>query len=382
MEVDPAAPTKQKTPSRKASSFKSGSSTKSVVLMKKAEVDADREIMNKMKEKDQHEIKMGDTHMNLDRSERELARLKEREDLIPELRHQKEELEVMIIETELKMRREIRAFETLEFELALLKNEKDSKLLAIQEGSDQDLFSEEEAVDGSLQAGLRAQEWVHPPPPFQLTYGHQLQTASISLWTYSRRCFNSNRRDVLTISEPVNDNDIHEFIKSSFSTENFGVIPRTRWQGMNQVEGRAYDILQKTTKRTEACWETGLLWHDAEGTLPESYQMAIGRLRHTERKLAKDLLLLAAYKAKFDEYLEKGYIRKLDSIEVTKGSERMWYIPHFGVTNPNKPGKLRLVFDAAARSNGVSLNEALSKGPDLIRPLTSVLWNFQFTISR
>ncbi|UYV64927.1 hypothetical protein LAZ67_3002467 [Cordylochernes scorpioides] len=146
---------------------------------------------------------------------------------------------------------------------------------------------------------------------------------------------------------------------------------------MNQVEGRAYDFLQKTTKRTGACWETDLLWLGAEGTLPESYQMALGRLPHTERKLAKDPLLLAAYKAKFDEYLEKGYIRKLDSIEVTKGSERMWYISHFGVTNPNKTGKLRLVFDAAARSNGVSLNEALSKGPDLIRPLTSVLWNFR-----
>ncbi|UYV63128.1 hypothetical protein LAZ67_2003231 [Cordylochernes scorpioides] len=55
-----------------------------------------------------------------------------------------------------------------------------------------------------------------------------------------------------TVSEPVNDNDLHELIKSSFSTENFGIIPRTRWQGMNQVEGRAYDILQKTIKRTEA----------------------------------------------------------------------------------------------------------------------------------
>ncbi|UYV76780.1 hypothetical protein LAZ67_14002006 [Cordylochernes scorpioides] len=34
--------------------------------------------------------------------------------------------------------------------------------------------------------------------------------------------------------------------------------------------------------------------------------MALGRLRHTERKLTKDPLLLAAYKAMFDEYLEKG----------------------------------------------------------------------------
>ncbi|UYV72195.1 hypothetical protein LAZ67_9002145 [Cordylochernes scorpioides] len=41
-------------------------------------------------------------------------------------------------------------------------------------------------------------------------------------------------------------------VNYTVSEPNFGVIPRTRWQGMNQVEGRAYDILQKTTKRTGA----------------------------------------------------------------------------------------------------------------------------------
>ncbi|UYV80806.1 hypothetical protein LAZ67_19001828 [Cordylochernes scorpioides] len=134
---------------------------------------------------------------------------------------------------------------------------------------------------------------------------------------------------------------------------NFDDLMETQGWGMNQVEGRAYVILQRTTKRTGACWETGLLWRNAEGTLPESYQMTLGRLRRTERKLEKDTLLLAAYKAKFDEYLEKGYIRKLESIESLKE------------------------VSGRARSNGVSLNEALSKGSDLIRPLTSVLWNFR-----
>ena len=34
------------------------------------------------------------------------------------------------------------------------------------------------------------------------------------------------------------------------------------------------------------------------------------------------------------------------------------YIPHPGVTNANKPGNIRVVYDAAAEFNNMSLNKA------------------------
>ncbi|XP_074042695.1 uncharacterized protein [Leptinotarsa decemlineata] len=80
---------------------------------------------------------------------------------------------------------------------------------------------------------------------------------------------------------------------------------------------------------------------------------------------------------KIEEYLTKGYIRKLDVTEAEKAGPRTWYLPHFGVTNPSKPSKLRLVFDAAAKSNGVSLNDHLLQGADLLQNLTSILWKFR-----
>ena len=53
------------------------------------------------------------------------------------------------------------------------------------------------------------------------------------------------------------------------------------------------------------------------------------------------------------------------------------YIPHQAVTNVNKPGKIRVVFDAGARYKNTSLNENLQKGPDLLNNLVGVLLRFR-----
>ena len=47
------------------------------------------------------------------------------------------------------------------------------------------------------------------------------------------------------------------------------------------------------------------------------------------------------------------------------------YIPYHGVTNVNEPGKVRVVYDAAA-FNIASLNKSLLEGPDL----TGILLRF------
>ena len=52
---------------------------------------------------------------------------------------------------------------------------------------------------------------------------------------------------------------------------------------------------------------------------------------------------------------------------------RIWYLPHHLVLNPKKPGKVRVVFDCAARYLGESLNDKCLSGPDLINHLLHVL---------
>lgn len=54
-----------------------------------------------------------------------------------------------------------------------------------------------------------------------------------------------------------------------------------------------------------------------------------------------------------------------------------WYLPHHAVVNPNKPGKVRVVFDAASKFDGVSLNNKLLTGPGLLNSLVGVLMRFR-----
>ena len=70
-----------------------------------------------------------------------------------------------------------------------------------------------------------------------------------------------------------------------------------------------------------------------------------------------------------DDLLIKGYARKLIENEAAARSPRTWYLPHHGVFHPHEPGKIRVVFDAAAIHDGVSLNSQLNRGPDLTNSL-------------
>ena len=50
-----------------------------------------------------------------------------------------------------------------------------------------------------------------------------------------------------------------------------------------------------------------------------------------------------------------------------------WYLPYFGVYHPKRKNKIRALLDAAAESNGVSLNKLLLSGPDLLAVLLRFL---------
>ncbi|XP_017469917.1 PREDICTED: uncharacterized protein LOC108361720 [Rhagoletis zephyria] len=168
---------------------------------------------------------------------------------------------------------------------------------------------------------------------------------------------------------------MHDLIKDYFTVESFGVRAVPPIESVADI--RAKKLLDSTTVKVNGRFQTGLLWKTDNIELPESYSMALKRLVGIERKIARNKEFGKAYREIINNYVSKGYARKLQSSEVAEVGSRTWYLPHFAVINPHKPGKLRLVFDAAATSHGVSLNSQLLKGPQQYRPLVSVLFHFR-----
>ena len=188
-----------------------------------------------------------------------------------------------------------------------------------------------------------------------------------------------NRADghtVLHIREAPAHDYLHQLVKHSFTTENFGVQVSVKRRVADSVT-RAECLLDTTTVRVGERFETGLLWKEDKPSLPHSKDMALRRLHQMERRMAKDSNLAEQYKRKVAEYVGKGCARKLSEEEAAVEPPNTWYLPHFAVFNPNKPGKLRFVFDAAAKAGAVSFNDALLPGPDLLNSLIGVLMKFR-----
>ncbi|BHF85326.1 hypothetical protein SprV_1002848900 [Sparganum proliferum] len=127
---------------------------------------------------------------------------------------------------------------------------------------------------------------------------------------------------------------------------------------------RALAIVRSSVTIIKGHYQLPLPWRNSTPNLPDNFQLARKRLTYLKSKLGRDPELLWKYEQTFRSYMEKGYIERVGGNKAFPVT-RHWYLPHHPVVNPRKPEKIRVVFDCAAKCQGVSLNDNLYQGPDL-----------------
>jgi hypothetical protein len=145
------------------------------------------------------------------------------------------------------------------------------------------------------------------------------------------------------------------------------------------IEDRKFlEIMEKKIHRNgTGHWEMPLPFRQTDTVLPNNRSQAVHRLNGLIKTLKRKPQMEKDYLKFMESMISKGHAALVPQEEKKDQSGRVWYLPHFGVYHPKKPTKVRVVFDASAEFDGVSLNKVLLPGPDLMNSLLGVLIRFR-----
>ncbi|XP_061165100.1 uncharacterized protein LOC133174074 [Saccostrea echinata] len=145
--------------------------------------------------------------------------------------------------------------------------------------------------------------------------------------------------------------------------------------GLSMDDHEFLDIMNSEfTKDLDGHWQAPLPFRKDRQRLVNNYEQAGKRTKQLDNTLQKD----PTKKEHFVEFMDALF--KNHHAEIApplQSGEECWYLPLFGVYNPKKPNKIRVVFDSSAKFEGKSLNDILLTGPDLTNSLLGVLVRFR-----
>ena len=141
-----------------------------------------------------------------------------------------------------------------------------------------------------------------------------------------------------------------DYVTSFWKQDNAGTEPEEP-KRISKDRDLALDIFQMTIRHNGTRYEIGLWWKNNVQLL-SNYTVAKAQLSSLQRRLSKANQLSVLYDATLQTDIEKGYVKSV--LFENPQPARIWYLPHHPVCNPNKPGKVRQVDNAASIFKGQS----------------------------
>ena len=147
--------------------------------------------------------------------------------------------------------------------------------------------------------------------------------------------------------------------------------------GHSQEDKRFMKIVEEVTQHVDGHYLVPLPFRHPNTKMPNNREQALKQALWQKKKMQRDERYHAHYRSFVNGMLDKNYARRVPKDILTATPGKVWYLPHHGVYNPNKPNKIRVVFNCSSRYNGALLNDELMQGPNLTNTLIGVLQRFR-----
>lgn len=124
-------------------------------------------------------------------------------------------------------------------------------------------------------------------------------------------------------------------------------------------------------------YKVNLPWKATHPPLLDNHELSHRRLLSLLKWLRQDPKLLSEYDQIIQAQLDKGIVEPVSEILPRDGGQ-VHYLPHHAVVRCDKAtSKLRIVYDASARSTGPALNDCLYTGPSFGQSIFDILLRFR-----
>ncbi|XP_036068500.1 uncharacterized protein LOC112152419 [Oryzias melastigma] len=154
---------------------------------------------------------------------------------------------------------------------------------------------------------------------------------------------------------------------------------------MSLVEEKELEIIkQGLTYVTSDChsnsphWDATYPWTVDPSCLPNNRKGVEQTFLRTEKQLNKQPEWKATYTTQIHEMVKRGAAKQLTQEDLNTWKGPVWYVSHLVAPKPNSMSTpVRLVWNSSQKFNGLSMNDLLLKGPDVLNPIRAVLLRFR-----
>ena len=174
----------------------------------------------------------------------------------------------------------------------------------------------------------------------------------------------------------VEENDVRDMLAKLYNLEfiETGPTERKLETSMSREDQKFMKIQQEGAKLRNGHYQVPFPFKDPCVNLPNSRYQVRQRFSYLEKKFSKNDKYKEDYISFMKNIIVKGYARR-STTKVASG--KTWYLSHHVVYHPNKPGKIRVVFNLSADCKGRCLNRELLSCLDLANQIVEVLLRFR-----